>query len=169
MGPQQPEKLLGRVIRVPDGEDFVGHVVRSRRPQLFGFKSWVGFAVCGRVGIVFGKPAEVVEHRVLVDVVASAFELCPIEHKMVGEAALPGRELRRKAAREASLDVLHSFGDVVGCHQQMDVVWHDDEGIELVEAFATIMLEGFEEELCVRVDLEQSAAVVGDRCDEKRS
>jgi len=47
------------------------------------------------------------------------------------------------------------------------VVGHDDEGVEFVEAFGTIVLQRFEEECGVGFDLKESAAVVGDCCDEE--
>jgi len=37
---------------------------------------------------------------------------------------------------------------------EVDVVGHDDEGVEFVVAFAAIVLEGFEEEFGVRGNLE---------------
>lgn len=43
----------------------------------------------------------------------------------------------------------------------MDVVGHNDEGVEEVVAFVPVVLEGVEGELCVAVDLEEAAAVVG--------
>jgi len=49
----------------------------------------------------------------------------------------------------------------------MDVVRHDDEGVEFVEAFGAVVLQGFDEECGVGVDLEESAAVVSDRGDEE--
>ncbi len=50
---------------------------------------------------------------------------------------------------------------------EVDVVGHDDEGVELVVALATIVLEGFEEEFGVGGDLKEAAAVVGCTCDEE--
>ena len=49
------------------------------------------------------------------------------------------------------------------------MVGHDDEGVEFVEAFGAVMLQGFEEELGVAFDLEEAAAVVGDCSEEECS
>ena len=42
----------------------------------------------------------------------------------------------------------------------MNVVGHDDEGVEFVEAFGTIVLQRFEEECGVGFDLKETAAVI---------
>jgi len=70
---------------------------------------------------------------------------------------------------EAAADVFHRSGEVFGGDEEMDVVGHDDEGVEFVEAFSAVVLEGFEEEFGGRVDLEEAAAVGGDRGDEEGS
>jgi hypothetical protein len=51
----------------------------------------------------------------------------------------------------------------------MDVVGHDDEGVEFVVAFRSVVLEGFDEEFGVAFDLEEAAAVVGSAGDEEGS
>jgi len=42
---------------------------------------------------------------------------------------LPDFKRRREIVREASTDVLHGLGEVVGCDEEMDMVGHDDEGM----------------------------------------
>ncbi len=49
----------------------------------------------------------------------------------------------------------------------MDVVGHDDEGVEFVEAFGAVVLQRLDEEGGVCVGLEEAAAVVGDCGDEE--
>jgi hypothetical protein len=48
------------------------------------------------------------------------------------------------------------------------MVRHDDEVMELVLPFSTIVLESFKEELCVRSDLEEATRIVGSARDEER-
>jgi hypothetical protein len=50
--------------------------------------------------------------------------------------------------------------------EEVNVIGHDDEGVEFVVAFGSVVLEGFEEEFGVAVDLEEAAAVVGCAGDE---
>ena len=47
------------------------------------------------------------------------------------------------------------------------MVGHDDEGVEFECASGAVVLEGFEEEFGIRGDLEEAAAIVGDRGDEE--
>jgi len=49
------------------------------------------------------------------------------------------------------------------------VVGHDDEGVEFVVAFRSVVLEGFDEEFGVAFDLKEAAAVVGSAGDEEGS
>jgi len=49
----------------------------------------------------------------------------------------------------------------------VDVVGHDDEGVEFVCVLGAIVLEYFEEEFGVRGELEEAAAVAGDGGDEE--
>ena len=44
----------------------------------------------------------------------------------------------------------------------MDVVGHCDEGVKFVETLDAVVLEGFEEELCVGFGLEETASIGGD-------
>ena len=106
---------------------------------------------------------------ILEDVIARVEVVFLVEDLAVSVTRLPDFLLRREAVREASANVLHGFGKVFGCEEQVDVVGHDDEGVEFIEALSAIALEGFEEELGRGVDLEEAATVVGDRDDEERA
>jgi hypothetical protein len=92
--------------------------------------------------------AEAGADRVVVDVVAVSEEVISVTHAAVGETALPGGELRGQAAGETAFDELdRAFeGDAGGGEEKVNVVGHDDEGVEFVVAFAAVVLEGFEEE-----------------------
>jgi hypothetical protein len=107
--------------------------------------------------------AEAGADGVVVDVGAVGEEVVAVAHAAVGEAALPGGELRCETVGEASFDELDGAleGDVGGGEEQVDVVGHEDEGVELVVACAAVVLEGFEEEFGGGCDLEESAPVVG--------
>ena len=48
----------------------------------------------------------------------------------------------------------------------MDVVGHDDEGVELNSILGSLFLKDFDQEVCVLFDLEEASAIGGDRCDE---
>ena len=56
---------------------------------------------------------------------------------------------------------------ICGVRMRVDVVGHDDEGVEFVVPFAAIVLEGFEEEFGVDGELEEAATVVADGGDEE--
>jgi hypothetical protein len=85
------------------------------------------------------------------------------------KTALPDGEFGFEAAGEAAFDELHGAleGNFDGGEEQVDVVRHDDEGVELVVAFAEVMLEGFEEGVGVGFDLEEAPAIVGLGADEE--
>ncbi len=93
-------------------------------------------------------------------------------HSEFLEAVLPDGHFGLEAEGEASFDVLHSLldGDV-GCgrDEKVEVVGHEDEGMELVAAFGSVFVEGLEEEVGVRVGLEEAAAIRGDGGDEEGS
>ena len=48
----------------------------------------------------------------------------------------------------------------------MDVVGHDDEGVELNSIHASLFSKDVHKEGCVLFDLEEASAIGGDRCDE---
>lgn len=83
--------------------------------------------------------------------------------------------------REAAFDELHGAleGDLVRREEQVDVVGHDDEGVEVpphrpramgtpvVIAFVAVVLEGVEEELSCGGGFEEAVTIVGLSCDEE--
>ena len=85
---------------------------------------------------------------------------------VVGEALLPDGEFRGEAVRKAAFDELHcSFeGDVGWGDQEMEVVGHDDVGVQKITG--AVMIDGFEQECGVAFDLKEPAAVVGGSGDE---
>jgi hypothetical protein len=85
------------------------------------------------------------------DVVATQLQFLKIADAMVGEAALPDWQIGAKAMRKTTFDQADcSFeGNLLRSEQQMNVVWHDYEGVQLEVALAAVVLEGFEEEICV--------------------
>jgi len=76
----------------------------------------------------------------------------------------------RRGGGEASFD--ETDGSLEGFlrgEEQVEVVGHDDEGVEFVVTFGSVVLEGFEEEFGVGGDLEEAATVVGSAGDEEGS
>jgi len=71
--------------------------------------------------------------------------------------------------REAAFDEADgSFqGDDLRGEDEVDVVGHDDEGVEFEVACAAVVLQGFEEEVGVGGDLKEAATVIGCAGDEE--
>jgi hypothetical protein len=103
---------------------------------------------------------EIVETDVIVFSVANA---------MVGETPLPDGEFRGKTVGEASLDNPDGAfeGDGLRSKQKVDVVGHDDERMELIVTFGSVVLEGCDEEFSVGGNLEKTASVEGCGGDEE--
>jgi hypothetical protein len=94
--------------------------------------------------------------------------VCCVADAVVGEASLPDGEFGGEAMGEASLDESDgSFESLLRGEEEVDVVGHDDKGVEFVVPFGSIVLEGFDEELGVTFDLEEAATVVGSAGDEE--
>src|SRR5580765_3488703 len=68
--------------------------------------------------------------------------------------------------REASLDELHGAfeGDLGWSDEQVDVVGHDDVGVQQIAG--AVVVDGFEKEFGGALDLEESSAVLGGCGDE---
>jgi hypothetical protein len=115
------------------------------------------------VRVVFRALAEVGADGIVVDVVEVLEVIVAVAHAAVGETALPDWEFGFKLAGKTAFDELDSSlkGDLLGREEQVDVVGHHYIGVELVVAFFAIVLEGLEEEFCVRCLLEEPSAVVG--------
>jgi len=127
------------------------------------------FDPCGGERIGVGGFGEVRADGILVDVGAADFELLRVADAVVGEAALPDWHLRGEAAGEATFDESDGAfeGDGFGREQEMDMVRHDNEGVESVVALFAIVLNRLDEEQGVGFDLEESATIVGRRGDEE--
>jgi len=118
--------------------------------------------------IRFGFLAETRRDRILMNVAMADAVVCWVADAVVGEASLPDGELGGEAVGEASLDESDgSFESLLRCEKQVDVVGHDDEGVEFIVSFGAVVLEGFDEEFGVAFDLEEAAAVVGSAGDEE--
>jgi len=118
--------------------------------------------------IRLGLFAETRSNGILMNIaVPDAVVFC-VADAVVGEASLPDGEFGGEAVREASLDDSDgSFESLLRCEKQVDVIGHDDEGVEFVVSFGAIVLEGFDEEFGVAFDLEETAAVVGSAGDQE--
>jgi hypothetical protein len=67
---------------------------------------------------------------------------------VIGVAAFPNVHLAFEAMREIAFDVLNRLlqGDVRGrCEDQMDVIWHNDEGVKRKSIFCTLLIQNFDE------------------------
>jgi hypothetical protein len=109
---------------------------------------------------------------VFVDVVAMGLVVAWVFDAAKREALFPDGHFGFEAEGEASFDVLNGLldGDVRGGgDEEMEVVWHEDEGVESVAAFGAVVVEELEEEVRVSVGLEEAAAIGGDGGDEEGS
>ncbi len=95
------------------------------------------------------------------NIIAANVVIHSIANAVISKSALPDRKLRREAMREAAFDELHGTldGDVCGSDEEMKMVGHDDIGVQQVTG--TIVVDRFEEENGVALDLKESAAIVG--------
>jgi hypothetical protein len=109
--------------------------------------------------------------RIVVDVGDVVMPVVAITNAVIRVAALPDRKLGAKSSRESAFDQLDGpfQGNACGCQQQMDVIGHHDEGVQLEVPSSPIVLQNIEEEGSVRIDLEESTTVVGAACHEKRA
>lgn len=100
------------------------------------------------------------------DVVAAEVEVFFVADSVVGEAALPDWSFGRETVGEAALDELHDAFErkEFWGEEEVDVVGHDDEGVEVV--VLAVVVKGGEEEFGVAGDLEEAAAVLCGGCDE---
>jgi hypothetical protein len=106
-----------------------------------------------------------------VDIRTTNFEVLSVTNAMVREAALPDGELGGEAVGEASLDESDGAleGNGLRGEQEVDVVGHDDEGVEFVVTFGPVVLEGCDEEFSVGGNLEETTSVVSSAGDEESS
>lgn len=90
----------------------------------------------------------------------------------LSESALPDIKFGFEAEGESALDELHDFfdGDIRRWgDEQMNVVGHDDEGVELISTFEAVFVEEIYEKCGVGFGLEESTTVCGYGGDEKGS
>jgi hypothetical protein len=121
------------------------------------------FNVCGRVRVTFVGGDEISMDWVLVDVGAAGVEVFCVADAVIGKASLPDGNFGGEAVGKASFDELHGAFERDGLRgdEEMDMVGHDDEGVEEIVLFGTVALESFEEKVGVAGDLEDAAAIVG--------
>lgn len=101
---------------------------------------------------------------ILFDVVSDGLEFFMAGDLSLVETLRPDVEFVFEAKGKASFDVLHGFfeGDIVRRRKNgVQVVGHDDEGVELIAAFGPLSGKDVEEEIGVLLDLEETAAVGG--------
>jgi hypothetical protein len=98
----------------------------------------VSLPICGGVRIVVRLLAQTGADGVVMDVFAVGDEVVAVAHAAVGKSALPDGELGGEASGEAAFDELDGAlkSDLLRREEKVDVVGHDDEGVELVMAFA---------------------------------
>ena len=109
---------------------------------------------------------------ILVDVVPVIVVARRVFHPELFKAILPDGHFGLKAERETSLHKLHSLLDRNirrGCQKQMDVVRHEDEGVDLISTLRSILIQQLEQELGVGFDLKKPAAIRSYSCDEVRA
>jgi len=107
---------------------------------------------------------------VRVNVVAVSCEVGRVFDAALREAVFPDGHFGFEAEGESAFDELHGFldGDVRrGREEEMDVIGHEDEGVDRVASFGAIVVEKLKEEVCVDVGLEETATIRGDGGDEE--
>jgi hypothetical protein len=75
-----------------------------------------------------------------------------IANTVIGESALPHLGVSpangAERMRVSTLDQLHSalYRYVLGrCEQDMDMIGHEDEGVQCIATFSTVVIKGLEE------------------------
>lgn len=117
-------------------------------PEMRGSGIHKEFAVGRGVGKALGTFGEVSSDGILVDVVAVGLEVASILDAAKGEALFPDGQFGFQAEGEAPFDVLHGFldGDVGSWRdEEVEVVGHEDEGVQLVAAFGAVVVEEVQE------------------------
>ena len=100
-------------------------------------------------------------------------EILAIANSVIGEPALPDFSFSTQdgsqGVRIAALDELNRVFEryvVGGSEQEMDVLGHDDEGVQLESTFAAISAESLQEEADMVLDNKKSTAFPSRECDE---
>jgi|SRR5580700_8554474 hypothetical protein len=112
--------------------------------------------------------------RILRDVLAMMAKVVKVSNAMLVEPSLPKNArkagFRAHGVRESALDALNAplQGLVRGRgHEQMEVVRHDDEGMQRVAFLVAIMEEGFAQGESLLACLKDASAIGSDDGDEK--
>jgi len=112
--------------------------------------------------------------RILRDVLAMMAKVVKVSNAMLVEPSLPKNArkagFRAHGVRESALDALNAplQGLVRGRgHEQMEVVRHDDEGMQRVAFLVAIMGEGFAQGESLLACLKDASAIGSDDGDEK--
>ena len=114
-------------------------------------------------------------HGILMDIHAMSLKVRRVADAMIRESFLPdfaAADFLADGVRIAAFDELHGAleGDVSrGRDEQMHVIWHEHEGMELKASLAPIVIEGLEEQPGVVFYDEESSTLEGCRGDEIRS
>ena len=98
------------------------------------------------------------------------FVIAGVLDAMESKTWLPHAELGFQPEGESALDILHGFFEQNNFRRRekkVDVIGHQDEGVEMIAVFCAILPENVEEEFGVRLDLKESTTVCGIRCDEE--
>ena len=126
--------------------------------------------VRGGMGEVLCARAQMRSHGIFVDVAAVHFEITHVLDATLCKAVFPNGHFGFQAEGEVSFDELHGFldGDVWRRrNEEMDVVGHEDEGVEMVAAFRAVVVEEVEKEVRVGFRLKEAAAIGGNGGDEE--
>lgn len=119
------------------------------------------------IGVRLGDNAG--SYRVALDVQAERTELICGCHLNFVVATFPDIQLGLQQEREAAFDELHRLfeRDVGGWgKQQVKMVRHDDEGVELESGFVALVLKVVQHQVCGLGDLEDATALCGDKGEE---
>jgi hypothetical protein len=109
---------------------------------------------------------------ICVDVIAMGLVVARVFDAAQGEALFPDGRFGFETEGEASFDILGGFldGNVRrGGDEEVEMVGHEDDGVDLVAAFGAVVVEKLEEEVRVGVGLEETATIGGDGGDEEGS
>jgi hypothetical protein len=119
---------------------------------------------------VLGICGEVRADGVGVDVVAMHFEIAPVFDAALCEAVFPDGHFGFEAEGESAFNELHGLldgDDWRGREKDVDVIGHEDEGVDLIAASGTIFVQELYQEFCVGASLEKAAAIGGNGGDEE--
>ncbi len=102
--------------------------------------------------------------RILSDIDTKGFELLRRRHLYLVVPALPNVHFAFQKERESPFDELHGLFQrniVRRSQKQMNVIGHDDEGVQLKSAFAALGLQVVQHQVRRVRDLKDAAALCG--------